>query len=174
MRAGSRTLWRFELGTGGAGASPDVANGRLRHMLIGYASRLEDRRLPVAGPAARRPADGRPRRGQPLPRLRLWRSRRPARTRQLPARPADGQTCSWSGSSTGWAGTSPTWSTPCRTCRPAGWACGYSPARGRRSIAPPANNPLSTGGTFEHGDCPRVGHRRFFLWENRPMRVPPP
>ena len=28
--------------------------------------------------------------------------------------------------------------------------------------------------TFEHGDCPRVGHRRFFLWENRPMRVPPP
>ena len=41
--------------------------------------RLQDRRLPVAGPAARRPAGrGHRRRGQPLPRLRLRRTRRPA------------------------------------------------------------------------------------------------
>ena len=34
-----------------------VANGRLRHMLDRLRPRLEDRRLPVVGPAARRPAD---------------------------------------------------------------------------------------------------------------------
>ena len=30
--------------------------------------------------------------------------------------------------------TSPTWSTPYRTCRPAAWACGCSPARARTQI----------------------------------------
>ena len=54
--------------------------------------RLEERRLPVAGPAARRPAGGgRQRRGQPLPRLRLRPPRRPAGSRQLPAGPAEGR-----------------------------------------------------------------------------------
>ena len=90
-----------------------------------------------AGPAARRPA-GRGRRGdQPLPRPRLRRTRRPARTRQSACAPCAGATCSSSGSSTVSAATSPTWSTPYRTCRPAAWACGCSPARARRSIPPP-------------------------------------
>ena len=48
-------------------------NDRLRHA-DRLRPRLEDRRLPVAGPAAR---------GQPLPRLRLRRTRRPAGTRQV-------------------------------------------------------------------------------------------
>ena len=70
--------------------------------------RLEDRRLAVAGPAARRPAGGRRGRGQPLPRLR-------------PRPPA----CATTGrdSTTACApasvATSPIWSTPCRTCPPA-------------------------------------------------------
>ena len=45
-------------------------------------------------------------------------------------------TCSWSGSSTASAATSPTWSTPCRTCRPAAWACECSPGKARRSTPP--------------------------------------
>ena len=32
--------------------------------------------------------------------------------------------------------TSSTWSTPCRTCRPAAWACGCSPGKARRSTPP--------------------------------------
>ena len=61
---------------------PSVPNGRLRHMLIGYAvstgrhSRLTGGRLPVAGPVARRAA-GRGRRRRP--RLRRLRVRRPRR-----------------------------------------------------------------------------------------------
>ena len=51
--------------------------------------------------------------------------------------PCGRTTCSWSGSSTASAATWPIWSTPCRTCRPAGWACGCSPARGRRSTPRP-------------------------------------
>ena len=54
-------------------------------------SRLESRRLPVAGPAARRAA-GRGRRRRPrLPRLRVRRPRRPTGTRQLRARAPDGR-----------------------------------------------------------------------------------
>ena len=57
--------------------------------------RLEDRRLPVAGPAARRPAGRcRRRRGQPLPRPRLRRPRRPAGTRQTACGPCGRTTCS--------------------------------------------------------------------------------
>ena len=51
--------------------------------------------------------------------------------------PCGRATCSSSGSSTAWAATSPISSTPCRTCRPAAWACGCSPARARRSTPPP-------------------------------------
>ena len=40
------------------GGGPCVANGRLRHMLIGLRPRLEDRQLPVAGPAAGRLREG--------------------------------------------------------------------------------------------------------------------
>ena len=40
-------------------------------------------------------------------------------------------------SSTASAAPSPTWSTPCRTCRPAAWACGCSPGKARRSTPPP-------------------------------------
>ena len=46
-------------------------------------------------------------------------------------------TCSSSGSSTALAAPSSTWSTPCRTCRPAAWACGCSPGKARRSTPPP-------------------------------------
>ena len=89
-------------------------------MLIGSAPRLESRRLPVAGPAARRPA-GRGRRRRPrLPRLRVRRPRRPPGTRSAACARSGRATCSWSGSSTASAATSPTWSTPCRTCRPGG------------------------------------------------------
>ena len=81
------------LGGGRAGSGPRLCRkpsfatqaDRLR-------PRLEDRRLPVAGPAARHPAGrGRRRRGQPLPRPRLRRPRRPAWPRQLPAGPAEGR-----------------------------------------------------------------------------------
>ena len=48
--------------------------------------------LPVAGPAARRPAGrGHRRGGQPLPRLRFRRTRRPAGTQGLLARPEEGR-----------------------------------------------------------------------------------
>ena len=68
-------------------------------------------------------------RAQPLPRLRLRPPRRPAGSRQSACAPCGRATCSWSGSSTASAATSPIWSTPCRTCRPAGWACRQSSAR---------------------------------------------
>ena len=51
----------------GRGLCPCVANGRLRYMLIGYARVLKSGWLPVAGPAARRPAGRGRRRRQRLP-----------------------------------------------------------------------------------------------------------
>ena len=99
--------------------------------LSGYARVLEDRRLAVAGPAARRRAGRRRRPREPLPRpcpgvrddrsgldncLRAGRKR---------------ATCSSSGSLTASAATSrPLGQHRCRTCRPAAWACGCSPAKG--------------------------------------------
>ena len=65
-------------------------------------------------------------------------------------------TCSSSGSSTALAATSPTLSTPCRTCRSAGWASGCSPARGRRSTPPPPRPAAS---------CSASSRRREFEWE---------
>ena len=53
--------------------------------------RLEGGRLPVAGSAARRPCRRRRRQGEPLPRPRFRRTRRPAGTRQLLARSAQGR-----------------------------------------------------------------------------------
>ena len=51
--------------------------------------RLKGGRLPVAGPAARRAAGRGRRRRQRLPRLRVWRTRRPPGTRQRRARAPD-------------------------------------------------------------------------------------
>ena len=91
--------------------------------------RLKGRRLPVAGPAARRAA-GRGRRRRPrLPRRRVRRPRRPAGARQLPARAPDGRRARRLEARPSLAVPWPTWSTPCRTCRPAAWACGCSPAK---------------------------------------------
>ena len=44
-------------------------------------------------------------------------------------RPVSTAACGLCGS-TALAATSPIWSTRCRTCRPAGWACGCSPGDG--------------------------------------------
>ena len=100
------------------GGGPCVANGRLRHTLISYAhvsktdgSQLQD---------LQRDACGHRRRGQPLPRPRFRRPRRPAGTRQLPARPP------------GWAGTSPTWSTR--------WPRGPEQGRGRLCAVGPVRS----------------------------------
>ena len=64
--------------------------------------------------AERRPAGGRRRRGQPLPRPGLRPPRRPAGARQTAREDSGTTTCSSSGSSTASAATSPIWSTPCR------------------------------------------------------------
>ena len=48
-------------------------------------------------------------------------------------------------SSTASAATSPTWSTPCRTCRPAAWVCGCSPARGAQIDTTTAAGRLVSG-----------------------------
>ena len=98
--------------------------------------RLKGGRLPVAGPAARRAA-GRGRRRRPrLPRLRVRRPRRPPGTRQLCARAEDGRRARRLEARPPRPAPSPTWSTPCRTCRPAAWACGCSPGKARRSTPP--------------------------------------
>ena len=99
--------------------------------------RLKDRRLPVAGPAARRAADRGRRRRPRLPRRRVRRPRRPPGTRQLPARAPDGRRARRLEARPPRPVPWPTWSTPCRTCRPAAWACGCSPAKARRSTPPP-------------------------------------
>ena len=109
--AGTPPGRNFQGCPGGVGVL-HVANGRLRHMLIGYAhvsktdgSQLLDLERDTLRAAGIDDA------ANPLPRPRLRRPRRPAGTRQLPARP------------TGWAGTSPTRSRPPtrgRTCSSGG------------------------------------------------------
>ena len=87
--------------------------------------RLEDRRLPVAGPAARRPVGrGHRRRGSTSATTSPPASMTTGRGSTAVCALSGRATCSWSGSSTASAATSPIWSTPCRTCRPAAWPAG--------------------------------------------------
>ena len=88
------------------GHHPSVANGRLRHMRIGYAcvSKADGSQsldLQRGAPAGR----GR-RRGPRLPRLRLRRPRRPPWNSTAACVRFERATCSSSGSSTAWAATS--------------------------------------------------------------------
>ena len=79
------------------GGGPCVANGRLRHMLIGYARVSKTDGFPSRWTCSATPCDD----GQPLPRPRVRRLRRPAGSRRLPARSAERATCSSSRSSNG-------------------------------------------------------------------------
>ena len=119
--------------TKGAGDCPRgvgvscLAKGRLRHMLIGYArvSKTDgSQSLDLQRDALRAAGidDA----------TNLYHDRASGVRDDRPAacEPCGRATCSSSGSSTGWAGTSPTWSTPCRICRPAGWACGVLAGQG--------------------------------------------
>ena len=130
---------RLALRKGKQGRSlPAGQNGSPCHALsLDVCGTLIGTRPTIAGPAARRPAGGRRGRDQPLPRPGLRPPRRPAgarqllagtpgrrRARRLEARPPRPQ-------------PRPSGQHSARTGRPAGWACGCSPARGRRSTPRP-------------------------------------
>ena len=118
-------------------------------------SRLEDRRLPVAGLAAReRPAGGRRRRRQSTSTTTSPpASATTGRGSTVACGPCGRATCSWSGSSTTGVATSPIWSTPCTT--PVGPRGGPASACRRRSA----------DRHHDRGRPPRVWHLRATLAE---------
>ena len=113
---------------------PPVANDRSRHRLIGSArvskaDGSQSRDLQRCGPRASTPATSTTT-SPPA-------SATTARDSTAACARSGRATCSSSGSSTASVVPSLTWSTPCRTCRPAAWACGCSPGKARRSTPPP-------------------------------------
>ena len=123
---------------GGRGAPPPIDRVRLWESAVPLGLRTgrggTPRRAPPraerggGGPSApsRRPrASTRP---NLLPPPRLRRPRRPGGSRQLPARPAHGRRPRRLEARP----AGPTWSTPCRTCRPAGWVLRVLAGQGAR------------------------------------------
>ena len=140
---------------GPAGRRTMCRNGRLRHMLIGYArvSKTDgSQSLDLQRANALRAAgvdDG----SQPQPRLRLRPPRRPAGARQLPAGPAEGRRARGLEARPPGVATSPIWSTPCTT--PVGPRGGPASACRRRSA----------DRHHDRGRPPRVWHLRATLAE---------
>ena len=129
---------------------PHVPNGRLRHMLIGYArvSKTDGSRsldLQRDGPAGRGH-----RRGQRLPRLRLRRTRRPAGTRQLLASPAEGRRARRLEARPPGPQPRPSGQHRAGPVRPRRGPCGCSPARARRSTP----RPRPAGGLVDASTAP--------------------